>query len=79
VLTNEENKGFADAVDLWALDKLLGNPEIDYATKSLARAKDAVAKERELLKRPAAARPPPDFKPLAGDYAGATSVRQRFR
>jgi hypothetical protein len=77
VLTKEENKGFPDTVGLWALDRLLSNPEIDYATKSLARAKDAVAKNRELLKkRRAAARPPPAFKPLAGDYAGATP---RFR
>jgi CubicO group peptidase (beta-lactamase class C family) len=71
VLTNGENKGFPDAVGLWALDKLLGNPETDYAKKSLAEAKDKAAKEPELFKRPAAARPPPDFKALAGDYASA--------
>lgn len=72
VLTNEENKGFPTAVGLWALDKLLGNPEIDYAKKFLAHAKEAEAKERELFKRPAAARPPPDFKAVVGDYASAT-------
>jgi hypothetical protein len=30
VLTNEVNVGFPDAIGLWTLDRILGNPEVDH-------------------------------------------------
>ncbi len=68
VLTNEQNKGFPDAVALWAFDRLLGNPEIDYAQQALGRAKSAAAEEQVVYERAAAARPSPDLASLAGNY-----------
>ncbi|MGH7114024.1 MAG: serine hydrolase, partial [Stellaceae bacterium] len=68
VLTNEQNKGFPDAVALWAFDRLLGNPEIDYAQTNLAHAKADAAKDEAMYKKPAAPRPTPDLAALAGDY-----------
>ncbi len=35
VLTNETNVGFPDAVGLWVLDRLLGNPSVDHVAKTL--------------------------------------------
>jgi CubicO group peptidase (beta-lactamase class C family) len=68
VLSNEQNIGFPDSVGLWVYDKLLGNPETDYAARDLAGAKAAASKEEAMYKRPAAPRSPPDLAALAGDY-----------
>jgi len=38
VLTNETNVGFPDAVRLWVLDRLLGNPSVDHVAKTLEAA-----------------------------------------
>jgi CubicO group peptidase (beta-lactamase class C family) len=79
VLTNEENKGFPDAIGLWVFDKLLGNPETDYVQKALVRARAGAATDEKLYQKPAAPRPPPDLASLAGDYAseevGPTELR----
>ncbi|HTV43764.1 MAG TPA: serine hydrolase [Stellaceae bacterium] len=68
ILTNEQNKGFPDAVALWAFDRLLGNPEIDYVQKALGRAKAAAAEEQVIYERPATPRPSPELADLSGDY-----------
>ncbi len=49
VLSNEQNKCFADSVGLWLYDKLLGNSETDYARKQLAQARETVASEEATL------------------------------
>jgi CubicO group peptidase (beta-lactamase class C family) len=79
VLSNEENKGFPDAVGLWVCDKLLGNPEIDYVQKALARAQAGAAAEEKLYRKPAGLRPPPDLVALAGDYASEEVGSTEFR
>ncbi len=68
VLTNQGNIGFPDSVGLWVYDRLLGNPETDYAKQSLARAKAAAEKEAARYRKPAAPRPPPASTGLVGDY-----------
>ena len=71
VLSNEQNKGFADSVGLWVYDKLLGNPEVDYMQNNLSHVKAGAEKDQALYNKPAAARPPPELAALTGDYAGA--------
>ena len=39
VLTNETNVGFPDAIGEWILDRLMGNPDVDYVAAKLAAAK----------------------------------------
>ena len=34
VLTNEANVGFPDAIGLWVLDRLLGNPKVDHVANA---------------------------------------------
>jgi CubicO group peptidase (beta-lactamase class C family) len=69
VLTNETNVGLPDAIGLWALDKLLGNPEVDYAAISLKAATASDEAARKMFERPADARPSIAVGPLAGSYA----------
>jgi CubicO group peptidase (beta-lactamase class C family) len=69
VLTNLQNVGFPDAVGEWALDKLLGNPEVDYAAQKLAAARAAAEANAALFVPVADPAPPPPLAPLAGDYA----------
>lgn len=71
VLTNSKNVGLPDAIGAWALDKLLGNPEIDYAAVKLKDAKAADEADRRKFDRPADARPSISLDPLAGDYANS--------
>jgi CubicO group peptidase (beta-lactamase class C family) len=68
VLTNMENKGFPDAIGLWIYDRLLGNPVIDHMHDALARVKAEETRQRELYKRPASPRPPPEPAAVVGDY-----------
>ena len=68
VLTNEENKGFPDAIGLWTFDRLLGNPPRRHMEEALTRAKLTEADEAVIYERPAAPRPPPDLNSLAGHY-----------
>lgn len=71
VLTNSKNVGLPDAIGAWTLDKLLGNPEIDYAADKLKDARAADATDRSKLDRPADARPSIPVDPLAGDYTNS--------
>ncbi len=80
VLSNEQNKGFADSVGLRLYDKLLGNSETDYAKKQIAQARETVASEEATLKKPTSPRPPPEASAVSGDYRseqlGAATITQ---
>jgi hypothetical protein len=68
ILTNQGNKGFPDAAGLWALDKLLGNPETDHVKAALAHAKDQAEKQAALYRKRAAPQPAPAVDILVGQY-----------
>ena len=69
VLTNQGNVGMPDAIGLWAIDRLLGNPVVDHAAKSLALAKTAYGDSVQQYARPASPLPSPPLAPLAGNFA----------
>jgi hypothetical protein len=69
VLTNETNVGFPDAVGLWVLDRLLGNPSVDHVAKTLEAAKAKYESMRKQFARPDKPRPFPPLAPLAGIFA----------
>ena len=68
ILTNETNEGLPAAIGAWLLDRILGNPEHDYAAAKLKEAKAAFEAKAGLFARPANPRPFPPLAPLAGDY-----------
>jgi CubicO group peptidase (beta-lactamase class C family) len=69
VLTNQVNVGMPDAIGLWAIDRLLGNPVVDHATKALELARTAYADSVKQYARPASPLPSPPLAPLAGEFA----------
>jgi hypothetical protein len=69
VLTNAANVGFPDAVGEWALDRLLGNPEVDHAARKLEAARAAAEEDAATFTRPADPRPAPPLAALAGGFA----------
>jgi CubicO group peptidase (beta-lactamase class C family) len=69
VLTNESNVGFPDALGLWVLDRILGNPSVDHVAKTLEAAKAKYEGTRKQFARPAKPRPSPPLVPLAGNFA----------
>lgn len=79
VLTNEANNGLPDAIGYWALDRLLGNPEVDYVAQALKRARAGAEEDAKTFAKPAAPRPFPALAPLAGSFTnpavGKTSVK----
>jgi CubicO group peptidase (beta-lactamase class C family) len=72
VLTNETNVGFPDAVGLWVLDRLLGNPSVDHVAKTLEAAKAKYQSVRKQFARPDKPRPSPTLAPLAGNFANTS-------
>ena len=72
VLTNETNVGFPDAVGLWVLDRLLGNPSVDHVAKTLEAAKAKYQSVRKQFARPDKPRPSPALAPLAGNFANTS-------
>lgn len=71
VLTNQANGGFPDAVGLWTFDKLLGNPEKDYAKEKFDKLRNISAKEEERYRKPAHPRPAPPQESVVGKYKSA--------
>jgi CubicO group peptidase (beta-lactamase class C family) len=71
VLTNLTNVGMPDAIGLWTLDRLLGNPETDHLAKALERAKKGAA-DAAGPAAPADPAPPPPLDSLAGSYANGS-------
>ena len=72
VLTNETNVGFPDALGLWVLDRLLGNPSVDHVAKTLEAAKAKYQSVRKQFARPDKPRPAPTPASLAGNFANTS-------
>jgi CubicO group peptidase (beta-lactamase class C family) len=66
VLTNEVNVGFPDAIGLWALDRVLGNPDVDHVAARHQAAITDFDAQTKLFARPADPGPPLP----ADDYVG---------
>jgi CubicO group peptidase (beta-lactamase class C family) len=69
VLSNEVNVGFPDAIGLWTLDRILGNPEVDHvADKHKAALSSFDAQERQFAK-PGNPEPGASSAMLTGSFA----------
>jgi CubicO group peptidase (beta-lactamase class C family) len=68
VLSNQSNVGMPDALGLWTIDRLLGNPMVDYEAETLARAKAEYADGVKQFARAADPQPSPPLAPLAGNF-----------
>ncbi|MGX1305988.1 CubicO group peptidase (beta-lactamase class C family) [Amorphus suaedae] len=68
VLTNAANVGFPDAVGLWMLDRVLGNPETDYAADKLKAATAAAEASAAHWDAPAASLPSDELARQTGAY-----------
>ena len=69
ILTNETLVGMPDSVGLWALDRIMDNPVVDYAATSLDHARAEAANSVKVFKRPKSAQPSPPLAPLYGSFA----------
>jgi len=69
ILSNQSNVGMPDATGLWTIDRLLGNPMVDYGAKKLAQAMATYADGMKQYARPADPQPSPSLAPLAGHFA----------
>jgi CubicO group peptidase (beta-lactamase class C family) len=76
VLSNQSNVGMPDALGLWTLDRLLGNPMVDHEAITLARAKATYADGVKQFARPADPQPSP---PLAGNFANPAFGKATLR
>src|SRR4029077_5807277 len=72
VLTNETNVGFPDALGLWVLDRILGNPSIDHVAKTLQAAKAKYESMRKQFAKHEKPQPSPPLAPLAGNFANSS-------
>jgi CubicO group peptidase (beta-lactamase class C family) len=72
VLTNQGNVGFPDAVGLWTLDRLLGNPQADQVGETVKRAKQRYADDDKMFAKPANPKPAVAVAALAGDFSNAS-------
>jgi CubicO group peptidase (beta-lactamase class C family) len=68
VLSNQQNVGLPDAIGAWTVDRLMGNPPVDYAAEALKRAKLNFADADRLFAKPANPRPFLSPAPLAGNF-----------
>jgi Beta-lactamase len=69
ILMNAQNVGFPDALGIWILDRILGNPETDYIATTLAAAKTNFAATEARFARPADPRPQAPPATLAGEFS----------
>jgi hypothetical protein len=60
-----------DAIGLWTIDRLLDNPMVDHAAKSLTRARTAYDDSVKQYARPADPQRSPPLGPLAGSFTNA--------
>jgi CubicO group peptidase (beta-lactamase class C family) len=60
---------FADAIGLWAIDRILGNPSVDYAANTLKAAKAKYDAAEKMFAKPERPRPFSPLAPLAGQFA----------
>jgi hypothetical protein len=80
ILTNASHVGFPNAIGGWMLNRILGNPEVDYITPGLEGAKAHFQATAREFATPANPRPSPRPGVLAGAYVngsfGETSVEE---
>jgi CubicO group peptidase (beta-lactamase class C family) len=69
VLTNAANMGLPDALGLWTVDRLLGNPVTDHVAERLQAARATFETAAQLFAKPALPRPFPPLAPLAGGFS----------
>jgi hypothetical protein len=69
ILTNTTNVGLPDALGIWATDRMLDNPPVDYTGIILKGAQDQAAESARTFARPADPRAAPPLSPLAGQFA----------
>lgn len=79
VLSNQSNVGMPDALGLWTLDRLLGNPMVDYEATTLAKAKATYTDGVKVVARPADPQPSPPLAPLAGNFANPSFGKAALR
>ena len=79
VLSNARNVGFPDALGLWTLDRLLGNPVVDRVGQTLTAAKAKFAAAAKPFAKPDRPRPPPALAPLAGNFTSPVFGRATAR
>jgi CubicO group peptidase (beta-lactamase class C family) len=72
VLTNESNVGFPDALGLWTLDRLLGNPSVDHVAKTFEAAKAKYEGMQKQFAKPNKPRPSPPLASLAGNVTNGS-------
>lgn len=68
ILTNETNVGFPSALGTWILDRMLGNPDVDYVGTRIVETKAHFAAAAARFAPPANPRPFPPLAPLAGAF-----------
>jgi hypothetical protein len=68
VLTNEVNVGLPDALGRWMLDRILGNPKVDYVAEVFKAATAGFEKSVRQFAAPANPQPSPPVIPFAGRY-----------
>jgi CubicO group peptidase (beta-lactamase class C family) len=70
--------GFPDAIGAWAMDRILGNPQVDHSANLLKVATAKYDAAVKMFAKPEHPRPVPPLAPLAGRFAnpgiGKTSV-----
>jgi CubicO group peptidase (beta-lactamase class C family) len=72
ILTNESNVGFPDALGLWTVDRLLGNPSVDHVAKTLEAAKAKYEGMQKQFTKPNKPRLSPPLASLAGNFANGS-------
>ncbi|HME23909.1 MAG TPA: serine hydrolase [Acetobacteraceae bacterium] len=68
ILTNETNVGFPLAIGGWILDRILGNPKVDYVTTKLAEERAHFETAAKQFAEPVSPRPFPPLPPLTGNF-----------
>lgn len=68
ILTNTTDNDSQKALGMWILDRILGNPEVDYLTKFLDVAKAGFEAKAKLFAKPADPRPFLRLEPLTGKF-----------
>ena len=80
ILTNESHVGFPNGLGAWMLNRILGNPEVDYLTPRLEQVKASYEATARDFATPANARPSPPLASLTGAYVngsfGETSIEE---
>jgi hypothetical protein len=79
VLYNLSGSGMpGEALGLWTLDRLLGNPMVDYESIMLANAKATYTDNVKRVARPADPQPSPPLAPLAGNFVNPSFRQSRL-